>query len=145
MNCTKCGCEINDTEGCCPGCLTVAENEAETMIEHVTTIATIDSLEAEVVMLRACNDMLVYREQRARVIANGLREQLEVLKSQKQWRTNALKDAHDDKSKLRAEIHDLKHTITSSQFVKYWEGLTFKQLSLLTAQSLLRAASLVKD
>ena len=35
-----------------------------------------DALEAEIVMLRACNDMLVAREQQARVICNGLRAQL---------------------------------------------------------------------
>lgn len=35
-----------------------------------------DALEAEIVMLRACNEMLVAREQQARVICNGLRGQL---------------------------------------------------------------------
>jgi hypothetical protein len=66
------------------------------------------------------------------------------LKEQKQWRTDALKDAHDDKGKLRAEIHDLKHEITAAQFVKYWDGLSFKQHCLLAAQSLLKAASIVE-
>ena len=66
------------------------------------------------------------------------------VQEQKQWRTDALKDAHDTKGELRAEIHDLKHGITAAQFVKYWDGLDFKQHCLLSAQSLLKAASLVE-
>jgi hypothetical protein len=65
-----------------------------------------DALEAEIVMLRACNDMLVAREQQARVICNGLRAQLAATKpNDADQRPRANPAEYETEASSRGSLH----------------------------------------